>query len=213
MQRDSLCWRFGIWCYLPLCGPAVLWVWCSYLQWPYLQCGSPALGWTVNLFHQILVFLQFCKNIWMVLVIDPSHYESTVHITVPVRLQHLQLLTGSHFEISGWYLQQYSGSDLVEPVAQPPSCSSHGWQHGQQQSLWFHQLCSWLLFLFPVLSSPSYFNSSFSSSSYFLTSSSSSSSHPSYSLSNIGLHCCPNQMFTCGLFIVLKLWFVSELII
>ena len=46
-------------------------------------------------------FLAVLKKNGMVLMIDPSRYESTVHITVPVKLQHLQLLAGSHFEISG----------------------------------------------------------------------------------------------------------------
>lgn len=42
-----------------------------------LHRGSPALGGSVNLLHQTLVFLLFCKTISLVFVMDPSRYEST----------------------------------------------------------------------------------------------------------------------------------------
>ncbi len=144
------------------------------------------------------------KNIWMILVIDPSLYESTGHYFAS-KTTALTLLTSSCFKISGCL--DTCNSMAVEIWLNLLPSLPHA--HPIIDNMVNNSHSDFISYCVPDSSF------SFSSSSYFFTPSSlsSSSSHPSYSLSNIGLHCCSNQMFTRYLFIALRLWFVSECII
>lgn len=128
--------------------------------------------------HQ--VFLLFCKTIWLFFC------DGSLSVW-----KYLQPLTGYHFEMSRWYPQQHSSSDLLEPVAHP-----------MVDNMVNHSLILFPTPPFSFLFSPSPFSSS---------SSSAPRRHPHLlcSLDNNGGQYCNVHLG----FIVLKHWFVSELII
>lgn len=91
------------------------------------------------------------NNIWLVLqwslqyiLLNQHQCCTALSLTYRFSFQNNQMIPAT----------VYSDSDLVESTAQLTSSSSHGWQHGQPQSLWYEQLYSWLpsLFLLLVLS-------------------------------------------------------------
>lgn len=150
----------------------------------------------------------------MVLVIDLSQYENTVHVSGPVRLQHLQLLKKN-------LILKYPDDSCNSIVAQiwlnPLPSLPHA--HPIVDNMVNHSCSDFISYCVPDSPSstspsphptsplPSPLPSLTSSPPHcpfppppptsFLhllsSSSSSSSSHLSYTLCNIGLHCCPNQ--------------------